>query len=248
MKESRHVAILQELDKNEVVSVKDLSDLLGVTDMTIRRDLMDLEEQGLLVRVHGGAHRKIKDSLTEVSHTEKNMLNVEEKREIAQKCAALIDEGDTIFIGAGTTTDFIGDYLDGKHVSIVTNSLPIFEKLKDQPNCDIILVGGRYRVKTQTFVGQFANKLLKEIKVSKAFIGVNGIDGHTAMTANEEEGNGNKIILNNAIEKYIVADNSKFDSYSFYAFYRLDDLNAVITDHSISKKVREKYNSYTKIL
>ena len=109
MKESRHVAILQELDKNEVVSVKDLSDLLGVTDMTIRRDLMDLEEQDLLVRVHGGAHRKIKDSLTEVSHTEKNMLNVEEKREIAQKCAALIDEGDTIFIGAGTTTDFIGD-------------------------------------------------------------------------------------------------------------------------------------------
>ena len=125
--------------------------------------------------------------------------------------------------------------------------MPIFEKLKDQPNCDIILVGGRYRVKTQTFVGQFANKLLKEIKVSKAFIGVNGIDGHTAMTANEEEGNGNKVILNNAIEKYIVADNSKFDSYSFYAFYRLDDLNAVITDHSISKKVREKYNSYTKI-
>ena len=88
MKESRHVAILQELDKNEVVSVKNLSDLLGVTDMTIRRDLMDLEEQDLLVRVHGGAHRKIKDSLTEVSHTEKNMLNVEEKREIAQKCAA----------------------------------------------------------------------------------------------------------------------------------------------------------------
>jgi len=81
MKESRHVAILQELDKNEVVSVKDLSDLLGVTDMTIRRDLMDLEEQGLLVRVHGGAHRKIKDSLMEASHLEKNMLNVEEKKE-----------------------------------------------------------------------------------------------------------------------------------------------------------------------
>ena len=59
-------------------------------------------------------------------------------------------------------------------------------------------------MKTQTFVGQFANKLLKEIKVSKAFIGVNGIDGHTAMTANEEEGNGNKIILNNAIEKYML--------------------------------------------
>lgn len=248
MKESRHVAILQELDRTGVVSVKELTSLLGVTDMTIRRDLIDLEKQGLLVRVHGGAHRKVRDGINEASHTEKNMLNVEEKKEIAQKCAQLIENGDTVFIGSGTTTDFIGDYLDSKEISIVTNSLPIFEKLKDNPNCDIILVGGRYRVKTQTFVGQFANKLLQEIKVSKAFIGVNGIDGHNVTTANEEEGNGNAIILNNAIEKYIVADNSKFDSYSFYTFYKVDDLNAVITDNSISKKVRDKYNSYTQIL
>lgn len=248
MKESRHVAILQELDRTGVVSVKELTTLLGVTDMTIRRDLIDLEKQGLLVRVHGGAHRKVRDGINEASHTEKNMLNVEEKKEIAQKCAQLIENGDTVFIGSGTTTDFIGDYLDSKEISIVTNSLPIFEKLKDNPNCDIILVGGRYRVKTQTFVGQFANKLLQEIKVSKAFIGVNGIDGHNVTTANEEEGNGNAIILNNAIEKYIVADNSKFDSYSFYTFYKVDDLNAVITDNSISKKVRDKYNSYTQIL
>lgn len=248
MKESRHVAILQELDRTGVVSVKELTSLLGVTDMTIRRDLIDLEKQDLLVRVHGGAHRKVRNGINEASHTEKNMLNVEEKKEIAQKCAQLIENGDTVFIGSGTTTDFIGDYLDGKEISIVTNSLPIFEKLKDNPNFDIILVGGRYRVKTQTFVGQFANKLLQEIKVSKAFIGVNGIDGHNVTTANEEEGNGNAIILHNAIEKYIVADNSKFDSYSFYTFYKVDDLDAVITDNQISKKVKDKYNTYTKIL
>lgn len=248
MKEGRHRVILQELDQQGVVSVKKLKELLDVTDMTIRRDLIDLEKQGLLTRVHGGAHKKVKNGLNEASHTEKTMLNIEEKRTIAQKCANLIFSGDTVFIGSGTTTDFIGDYLADKSVSIVTNSLPIFEKLKDSPNCDIILIGGRYRVKTQTFVGQFANKLLKEIKVSKAFIGVNGIDGHNVTTANEEEGNGNAIILNNAIEKYIVADNSKFDSYSFYCFYQLDDLDAVITDDHISPKVKEKYKSYTNVL
>ena len=91
-------------------------------------------------------------------------------------------------------------------------------------------------------------KLLKEIKVSKAFIGVNGIDGHHVSTANEEEGNGNAIILNNAIEKYVVADNSKFDSYSFYSFYRVEDLNAIITDDSIPKKIKDKYGLYTKII
>ena len=248
MKESRHKVILQELDQTGVVSVKNLKELLNVTDMTIRRDLIDLEKQGLLIRVHGGAHKKVKDSLNEASHSEKTMLNIEEKKLIAKKCADLIAEGDTVFIGSGTTTDFIGDYLEGKNISIVTNSLPIFEKLKDYPNFDLILIGGSYRVKTQTFVGQFANKLLREIKVSKAFIGVNGIDGHNVTTANEEEGNGNAIILNNAIEKYIVADNSKFDSYSFYSFYRLDNIDAIVTDDHISPKVRAKYSSYTKVL
>ena len=248
MKESRHKVILQELDQTGVVSVKNLKELLNVTDMTIRRDLIDLEKQGLLIRVHGGAHKKVKDSLNEASHSEKTMLNIEEKKLIAKKCADLIAEGDTVFIGSGTTTDFIGDYLEGKNISIVTNSLPIFEKLKDYPNFDLILIGGRYRVKTQTFVGQFANKLLRKIKVSKAFIGVNGIDAHNVTTANEEEGNGNAIILNNAIEKYIVADNSKFDSYSFYSFYRLDNIDAIVTDDHISPKVRAKYSSYTKVL
>lgn len=248
MKESRQRIILQELDQSGVVSVKNLKELLHVTDMTIRRDLIDLEKQGLLTRVHGGAHKKVRDGLNEVSHSEKTMLNIEEKKTIAQKCAGLIINGDTVFIGSGTTTDFIGDYLDGKDISIVTNSLPIFEKLKDNPNFDLILIGGRYRVKTQTFVGQFANNLLREIKVSKAFIGVNGIDGYNVTTANEEEGNGNAIILNNAIEKYIVADNSKFDSYSFYTFYHLDNIDAVITDENLSPKVREKYNSYTSLL
>lgn len=248
MKESRQRIILHELDQSGVVSVKNLKELLHVTDMTIRRDLIDLEKQSLLTRVHGGAHKKVRDGLNEVSHSEKTMLNIEEKKTIAQKCAGLIVNGDTVFIGSGTTTDFIGDYLDGKDISIVTNSLPIFEKLKDNPNFDLILIGGRYRVKTQTFVGQFANNLLREIKVSKAFIGVNGIDGYNVTTANEEEGNGNAIILNNAIEKYIVADNSKFDSYSFYTFYRLDNIDAVITDENLSPKVREKYNSYTSLL
>ncbi|KXT78334.1 DeoR/GlpR family DNA-binding transcription regulator [Streptococcus sp. DD13] len=248
MKESRHVAILQELDKHGVVSVKSLKDMLGVTDMTVRRDLIELEEQDLLVRVHGGAHRKVKNSISEALRTEKHMVHMEEKQEIAQKCAQMVNDGDTIFIGSGTTTDYIGDFLNGQKISIVTNSLPIFEKLKDVANYDVILIGGRYRVKTQTFVGQFANRLLNDIKVNKAFIGTNGLDGNTVSTANEEEGMGERIILDNAIEKYIVADHSKFDQYSFYSFYDIDQLTAVITDSAITEDVKAKYQTLTTIL
>ena len=248
MKESRHQIILKELEQNGVVSVKRLKQMLDVTDMTIRRDLIDLEKQDLLIRVHGGAHKKVPENFQEASHTEKTTINVEEKKTIARKCADLIADGDTVFIGSGTTTSFISDYLADKTVSVVTNSLPIFETLKDNPKLDLILIGGRYRMKTQTFVGQFANKLLKEIKVAKAFIGVNGVDGHNVTTANEEEGNGNEIILNNAVEKYIVADNSKFDQYSFYTFYHLDDVNAIVTDDQLGQDLREKYQAFTEIL
>lgn len=248
VKESRHQLILDEIEKNGVVTVKNLTEKLNVTDMTIRRDLIELEKQDLLDRVHGGARRKVKDSLTEVSHTEKSMLHIEDKRVIAQKCAQLIKDHDTIFIGAGTTTYLISDYLENKSLNIVTNSLPIFEKIKDYPHCDVILIGGRYRMKTKTFVGQFANLLLEEIKVSKAFIGVNGIDLEKVTTANEEEGHGNEVILNNAIKKYIVADSSKFDSYSFYAFYNLDQIDAIITDDKISDKLKYSYSQYTEII
>lgn len=248
MKESRHQIILQKLDQDGVVSVKDLKEILDVTDMTIRRDLMELEEEDLLIRVHGGAHKKNKDAFHEVSHTEKTTLMVEEKKEIARKCAQLIHDGDTVFIGAGTTTGFIADYLAGKAVSIITNSLPIFETLKDQAHLDLILIGGRYRMKTQTFVGQFANKLLREIKVSKAFIGVNGIDGHNVTTANEEEGNGNAIILNNAAKRYIVADHSKLNFYSLYTFYHLDNVDGIVTDSGISEDLAVRYSDYTQVL
>lgn len=93
MKESRHRIILQELDQTGVVAVKNLKEMLGVTDMTIRRDLIDLEKQGMLTRVHGGAHKKVKNALNEISHSEKQMLNVEEKKQIARKCADLIADG-----------------------------------------------------------------------------------------------------------------------------------------------------------
>ncbi len=101
---------------------------------------------------------------------------------------------------------------------------------------------------TQTFVGQFAVNLLKEITVSKAFIGANGIDGHNVTTANEEEGNVMHAILNNAIENKVVAITSKFDKEVLSTLYRLDDRNAIVTDDNISQRMKDKYQSYTKVL
>ena len=93
-----------------------------------------------------------------------------------------------------------------------------------------------------------AQKLSDEAVVYLSLIHIQMCIRDSITTANEEEGNADAIILNNAIEKYIVADNSKFDSYSFYTFYRLDDVNAIVTDDNISQRMKDKYQSYTKVL
>ncbi|WP_018662700.1 DeoR/GlpR family DNA-binding transcription regulator [Heyndrickxia acidiproducens] len=248
IKEDRFQLILDEVDKNSVVEVSDLSEALKVTEMTIRRDLNELEERGLVTRVHGGAKKKKSLSYTELTYNQKQTINVGEKRHIAKKCAELISDNDTIFIGSGTTNDFIFDYLTAKNLNIITNSISIFNRFKDHPYYDVILSGGRYRARTGTFIGYFANKLLQEIKVHKAFVGTNGISSTNITTANEEEGNGLHIILDNATERYILADSTKFGTQAFFTFYDAKNITGIITDTGINPRAEEYYNHITRIM
>lgn len=247
LKDDRYKMILHLLDENHFLQVSDLAYSLQVTETTIRRDLNHLEEQGLLVRIHGGAKRKA-HLYTELTHREKQTINIEKKQKIAVKCASLINDHDTIFIGSGTTSDLIFDYIKARHVNIITNSISVFNRLKDQENYEVVLSGGRFRGRTGTFVGYFSNKLLKDIKVNKAFVGTNGIDHLNITTANEEEGNGLHTILDNAKEKYVLADSSKFGAQAFFTFYYVQDVTAIITDSSISNQLLTYYNRVSAII
>lgn len=248
LKDDRYRLITDMLDKNNVVEVSQLASVLDVTEMTIRRDLKSLEDEGVLVRVHGGAKKREAITYTELSHTQKKTINVEKKQHIAKICAGLIQDNDVVFIGSGTTNDLIFDFLTAENVNIVTNSINVFNRLKDRPNIDVILTGGRYRQRTGTFVGYFANKLLSEIKVKKAFIGTNGISGMSVTTANEEEGNGQRVILDNASERYVLADSTKFNVEAFFTFYSIKKVTAIVTDPDISPNDEEYYKKLTTVL
>lgn len=247
IREERYRTILSLLEKKETVKVSELAELLNVTEMTIRRDLQILEDEGLLDRVHGGARKK-GNHYIELSNMQKETLNVEEKKHIGKICAELIEENDTIFISSGTTGQFILEYLESKHVMLVTNSISIFQKAVNLPNVETILTGGRYRKKTGTLIGYFANKLLSEIKINKCFIGTNGISGEDITTANEEEGYGLQTILNNSIERYIIADHTKFGVLAFFTFYNVKDVHGIITDPKINPHIESYYNDLTKII
>lgn len=247
LKESRHQVILNSLKENGSVTVTHLSDEMKVAPMTIRRDLKELEHKALLVRVHGGAvlpHTFYK----ELANDEKKHLNSENKRTIAEKTSRLIQNEDTIFIGSGTTNEAIFPFIKHMHLHIITNSLYIFEQYEALEHMDIVLIGGRYRKKTGSFIGSLAQNMLKSLHIDKAFIGVNGINENLATTANEEEGKVNELILNQSTHKYLVSDSSKFNTRALTPFYHLDQLDAIITDDVIPASLKQHYTKYTNIL
>lgn len=248
LKTKRQEAILSMLDATKIVEVGQLAKDLRVTEMTIRRDLKDLEDSGQLVRVHGGAKKAGFSSYTVISHEKKAKIHIEEKREIAKKCAALIHEQDIIFLGSGTSIEYIVDVLPALDITIVTNSLSIFNRLQAQGFQSLLLVGGRYRHSTDTFYGVFANDMISRIKVAKAFIGTNGLADVNVTTTYEDEGLSNQLILDNAEQRYIVCDYSKLEISALYTFYKLKNIDAIITDSKITDVQRQYYERFTKVL
>ncbi len=248
MKIDRHMYILNELHKKHSVKVNDLARDMNVAEMTIRRDLKELEEYGHLTRIHGGAKLLPRNFYQEDNYNKKISINVDEKKEIARKVAKVLKDNETIFIGPGSTTSYLYDYIKDKNINIVTNSITIFEQFKELEHINLIFVGGRYRPKIKGFVGYFTQETLSKISVNKAFVGVNGIDVDNITISDEEEGKCNEIILNNATETFVLADNTKFFTHAFYAFYKLLNITAIITDSKLDDNIREQYKKVVDII
>lgn len=216
------------------VSVGEIMDALSVSDMTVRRDLIDLSQKGLLIRTHGGARTAVTaESGYERSHAEKKSLHEEEKKQIAKSASARVNDGETVFLGPGTTLELLAYSIREKSIRVVTNSLPVFEILNHSSSVDLILTGGEYRSITGAFVGSIAVRALENMRFSKTFVSSNGIADNAVYTYSEAEGEIQKAALNSASERFLVADSSKFNNYDFYEFYKLSDIDCIITDSGI---------------
>ncbi|AQM60555.1 DeoR/GlpR family DNA-binding transcription regulator [Clostridium baratii] len=248
LKEERHSVILNLLNEKGIVKVSEITEILNVTEMTVRRDLQDLENKGLLTRIHGGAQLNNLVIKEELSHLEKKNINIKEKKEIAKKIASKIVNGDSVFLGPGTTIELVYEYINADYLKIVTNSIHVFNKFINDSRYELILIGGSYRNRTGAFVGSIANDTLSRMNIKKAFIGVNGIYNDAISNSNEDEGMIQATVLNNSLEKYIVSDSSKLNKRDFYEFYKLEDVTAIITDTNISKENINKYSKYTEVI
>lgn len=249
LKDERLLTIRNLVDRKGIVTVNEIGESLGVSTMTVRRALEELAERNELVRIHGGAQSTHFKPLTELSRNEKRSIHVNEKRKIAATIADIITSGDTIYIGPGTTNELIAQYLKKPDVRIITNSLPVFQSFQDRADYfSLKLIGGQLRERSGAFIGSLANEMLAHLTTTKAFISVNGIADNHISNASPEEGQTQRIALNNAGMKFVAADHFKLNRQDFYSFYDLDQTDGLITDPGISADDRQHYNTYTHVI
>lgn len=217
LQQERFAIILNQLENQKTVSLQDLVQLLGTSESTIRRDLNQLDEKKLLHKVFGGA-----TALGAVTvNRDRNVIdrqkeNIDEKTAIAKFAAGLIEDNDFVYLDAGTTTELMIDFIDPrKHVSFVTNGLPL-ERLMKIKGLESFLIGGELKIVTEALVGYEATENLRRFHFTKGFFGTNSIDAlYGFTTPDPKEAAVKREAINRTRKPYILADRSKFcDPYA----------------------------------
>lgn len=212
----RQNSILEELNNNEILYIKDLVELFDVSESTIRRDIKVLEGKNLVVSLRGGGVRAVED--VEKSYYQKTVINSELKDKIGKKAAKLVKNGDYIYIDSGTTPLAMVKYIDADRVTIVTSNIMITEFLPKQ-GIKCIVLGGFIEDKLSSIVGSYAEKMLEDMFFDKAFIGSNGyVEGEAYYTFDERESRKKSLAIKNSQKAYILADSSKKNRRGFSKF------------------------------
>ena len=237
----RQSVILSRVREDGGVRVVDLARDLGVSDMTVRRDLELLHNRGLIEKVHGGATALAGSALFEPGFAAKSGLQELEKETIADAAVALVLPGTAIGISAGTTTYALAHRLvDTPGLTIVTNSVPVADVLHRAGRSDqtIILTGG-VRTPSDALVGPFAVATLRTIHLDQVFMGVHGMDVRSGFTTpNVLEADTDRALVAAGRRLVVVADSSKWGVIGISSIARLDEADTLVTDAGLSAEAR----------
>lgn len=244
--EDRHSNILSLLDKDGSVTVQQLMKELQTSESTIRRDLNQLDAQGFLTKVHGGAIAKntIYSTMDENVMNRKAM-NAEAKIRIAKYAASLIEPEDFVYLDAGTTTELMIDYITNRQTVFVTNAISHAKKLSDI-GFRVYILGGEFKSATEAIVGEEAVETLDKYNFTKGFWGTNGISVETGFSTPEvKEAMVKKKSMQNCKERYILADGSKFSQISSVKFAEFADATIITTN--LNSKAFQKYKNIKEV-
>lgn len=222
--------ILSEAGKGNKVIVEDLAVLFGVTPQTVRRDINELCNRGLLARVHGGA--VLLNSVSNFGYRERRLLASDAKRQIAEIAAGLIPENSSLILNIGTTTEQVARALyNHSHLVMVTNNINVINVLSGSPDKDLRLAGGMVRQSDGAIVGQAAVDFIRQFKVDNAVIGASALDEDGAiLDFDEREVAVARAIIENARRTILVADTLKFERSAPVRIGDISQIDIFVTD------------------
>jgi DeoR/GlpR family transcriptional regulator of sugar metabolism len=229
--EERRQEILRQVQKEGRVSVSELSQQFGVSEVTIRADLQALAEYNLLVRTHGGAVPTGR-GLPELSLSLRRQQQVSEKSRIGEAAALLVADGDAIFLDTSSTALAIAQRLkQHHHLTVITNSLAIAQEMLDAPGVNVFMPGGQLRRETASLIGPDGLEMLHKFNIQKGFFGAHGLsvpEGLTDVSAAEAEVKRPLVAMCRQI--IAVLDSTKWGRVGLASFATLGQIDTVITD------------------
>ncbi len=232
----RHQFILNKLREKGHVNVVDLSNDLGVSTVTIRKDLKHLENRKLLFRTHGSATPN-NPYINDRPVNEKEKIRVGQKQSIARYAAGLIQAEDNVILASGTSVIELARHIKAEdQLTVVTASLNSALILSGNPLIDIIQLGGMVRKSSSSVVGPFAENLVNTFSCSKLFLGVDGIDPEYGLTTTSAlEATLNQQMIRASQRVIILADSTKFGRRGFSKICNLADTDMIITDSGVAQ-------------
>jgi DeoR family fructose operon transcriptional repressor len=230
--EKRREQIIQYLESTGFATAAELAGVIDVSEATIRRDLAELKSRGRIRRVHGGA--ALSNFMADLETRKKRFI--QEKKGIGRKAAGFVEEGDTVFIDGGSTTEEMAKYLTHTRVRVITNALNVANILAEANGVEVIVVGGNVYSPGEIMLGPITEETISRLKADKAFISVEGIDGECISNSNTLVIGTERAMMKMAEAVFILADHSKFGKRALARLADLDEVDYIIAGKKVTKR------------
>lgn len=240
----RQEKILQYINKKKKAHIKELSDVFDVSKVTIRRDLDELADKGLIIKTHGGVMSIMNKFSYEIPYSSKSEINNEAKKKIGIAAAKLVDDGDIVIIDSGSTTLEVARNIKSQNITVLTNDIKISMEIAQIHNAKLIVAGGVLNESVYTLTGSQTVDTFKKVHVNKTFLGCDAFDltyGITNRTMQEVEVK--KSMIDAAEEVIVVTDSSKLNKKVFCFLCEISEIDKLIIDQideSLKKELEEK--------
>ncbi|NPA91634.1 MAG: DeoR/GlpR transcriptional regulator [Chloroflexi bacterium] len=231
LRERRLQKILEEVRAKGQVNVSELSRHFGVSEVTIRRDLKELARRNLLHRIHGGA-LPASPLAPEPPVVQRLAQERRWKQAIGRAAANLVHDGESVFLGSGSTTTYVAHYFRTRHqLTVVTNALTVSLVLASVPDITLVVTGGMMRASELSLIGHIAENALREVRVDKVIMGIRALDVEAGLTNDYlPEVMTDRAIIEMADDIIVVADHTKFGKVASAFVAPIDKVTTIVTD------------------